>query len=76
MDKETRKKWVFLQEQHLAVCFDQGEQPDEFCSPYSAGADALQRVAAIDAAKAKAIRDAELQRRADYKHEQEFFNQG
>ncbi|MBQ0717631.1 MAG: hypothetical protein KBT76_14620 [Sulfitobacter litoralis] len=39
---------AFLRRQHEAACFDVGSHPDEVDTPYSAGADAIERLAAID----------------------------
>jgi hypothetical protein len=49
MDEITRKRWAFLKEQHKAACFEAGDHPDEVDTAYSAGADAIERLAALDA---------------------------
>lgn len=54
MTEDTRKQCDLLREDHLMVCFEQGDHPDEITTAYSAGADALERIAAIDAIKGPA----------------------
>ncbi|MFZ3584566.1 hypothetical protein ACOI1H_20740 [Loktanella sp. DJP18] len=53
MDKLTRDRVDFLRQLHSQVCFADGDHPDESDTAYSCGADAIERLAAIDA-KAKA----------------------
>jgi hypothetical protein len=48
MDSETRKSWAYLTEMHKESCSEMGEHPDEVDTPYSVGADAIERLAAMD----------------------------
>ena len=47
MDNIQREHWAFLRRQHEAACFEVGQHPDEFDTPFSTGADAIERVAAL-----------------------------
>lgn len=49
MDDITRKHWAQLQELHREACFEAGDHPEEVDTAFSVGADAIQRLAAIDA---------------------------
>jgi hypothetical protein len=48
MDSNTRKQWAFLHDQHKASCFETGIDPLEAETAYSAGADAIERMDALD----------------------------
>lgn len=48
MDNHKRQWISFLREQHRQVCFEQGDHPDEIDTAYSAGADAIERLHAIE----------------------------
>lgn len=43
-----RGQWAFLKRQHEDACFEVGEHPDEYDTPFSAGADAMERLALIE----------------------------
>lgn len=60
MDDITRKRWAFLMEQHKISCEENGDHPDEVDTAYSAGADAIQRLSAIDAKKASVRVDPQI----------------
>lgn len=49
MDDETRKHLAYLKEQHRLSCFETGDHPDEVETPYSKGAEAIERLQALDA---------------------------
>ncbi|HDZ51401.1 hypothetical protein LCGC14_0113320 [marine sediment metagenome] len=49
MDDITRNRWAQLQEMHRAACFEAGDHPEEVDTAFSLGADAMQRMAVIDA---------------------------
>ena len=48
MDEMQKIHHNFLMDQHEKMCFGYGEHHEEFTSPYSAGADAIERMASID----------------------------
>jgi hypothetical protein len=49
MTPQQQKSWEFLDDHHEARSFELGQCPEEFETPYSLGADAIKRIAAIDA---------------------------
>jgi hypothetical protein len=48
MDKIQREHWAFLMRQHEAACFEVGQHHEEYSTPYSSGAEAIERLAAIN----------------------------
>jgi hypothetical protein len=59
-DKDlTQKSVVQLRRIHHQVCFENGDHPDEIDTPYSLGADALERMEALSAASEHASRNRE-----------------
>lgn len=47
------REWILqLRDLHSQSCLEVGDHPDEASTALSAGADALERIASIDAAKA------------------------
>lgn len=58
MDEITRAHWAQLQDMHRSACFEAGDHPDEVDTAFSAGADAIERLAAIDA-RAEAEKEVE-----------------
>lgn len=48
LQNHQRKRVDILRNLHKAVCEEQGEHPDEVDTAFSEGADAIERLAAID----------------------------
>ena len=53
MDKILRERCDYLRQLHREACFAVGDHSDEVDTAYSSGADAIERLAAIDAAAQK-----------------------
>jgi hypothetical protein len=51
MSDAPERNWVVLMRMHREICFEHGDHPDEVTTPYSEGADAIKRLAAITAKK-------------------------
>lgn len=51
MERITRNWILELRDLHSQSCIEVGDHPDEVSTALSAGADALERIANIDAAK-------------------------
>jgi hypothetical protein len=49
MQEYQRKRVAVLRNMHEAVCEAEGDHPDEVDTAFSEGADAIERLAAIDA---------------------------
>ena len=48
MNETQKEAWSFLMGQHRASCLEHGDHPDEILTAYSLGADAIERLAALD----------------------------
>jgi hypothetical protein len=49
MSDAPERNWLVLMRMHREICFEHGDHPDEVTTPYSEGADAIKRLAAITA---------------------------
>jgi hypothetical protein len=52
MQEHQRKRVALLRHMHREACYAEGDHPDEIDTAFSEGADAIERLAAIDAKKA------------------------